>query len=226
MQLFPLLIWNVTFIPIQKSCIYLALFQDCILFRCYVCLCLYVSNCFKYHNVKQVFIYAYFIKSILNQQWMLNFVKYLFSICENHIILLPWSVNIVNYFNGFRMLKNFLPEINLFGHWCVILSTGCPVLFVYILCRIFALIFISEFELQLCLKFEEDNLNFSLLWNRWNTLELLSTLRFGRNYLKFLGLIHCGGVLFDNIFNFYHSELVVLFSSSWVNFGDLHFPRK
>lgn len=30
-----------------------------------------VSNCFKYHNVKQAYIYPYFIKSILNRQWML-----------------------------------------------------------------------------------------------------------------------------------------------------------
>lgn len=36
----------------------------------------------------------------------------------------------------------------------------CLILFVYSLYRIFALVFISEIELKLSLKFEEDNMDF------------------------------------------------------------------
>ena len=83
------------------------------------------------------------------QKWVLNFVKSFFCIYwDDHMVFILQFVNMVYHIDWFAYIEESLHSWDKpTWSWCMILLMCCWILFVSILLRIFASIFISDIGL-------------------------------------------------------------------------------
>ena len=81
-------------------------------------------------------------------KWMLNFVKgFLCIYWDNHMVLIFQFVNVVYHIDRFVDIKESLYPWDKAWSWCMIFLICCWILFVRILLKIFASMFISDIGL-------------------------------------------------------------------------------